>query len=110
MIPGGTSISGLSTILLGASVLIKNSIGITAVIVLLVLGGIPLLKIFCFYIVYRVILALVQPISDKRILSGIQAAADSTGILLRAAATSIILSVLSIAIVILTTNVKLYTG
>lgn len=110
VIPGGTSISGLSTILLGASVLIKNSIGITAVIVLLVLGGIPLLKIFCFYIVYRVILALVQPISDKRILSGIQAAADSTGILLRAAATSIILSVLSIAIVILTTNVKLYTG
>lgn len=110
VIPGGTSISGLSTILLGAGVLIKNSIGITAVIVLLVLGGIPLLKIFCFYIVYRVILALVQPISDKRILSGIQAAADSTGILLRAAATSIILSVLSIAIVILTTNVKLYTG
>lgn len=110
VIPGGASLSGLSTILLGAGVLIKNSVGITAVIVLLVLGSIPLLKIFCFYIVYRVILALVQPISDKRILSGIQAAADSTGILLRAAATSIVLSVLSIAIVILTTNVKLYTG
>ncbi len=110
VIPGGASLSGLSTILLGAGVLIKNSVGITAVIVLLVLGSIPLLKIFCFYIVYRVILALVQPISDKRILSGIQAAADSTGILLRVAATSIVLSVLSIAIVILTTNVKLYTG
>ena len=109
VIPGGTSLSGLSTILLGAGVLIKNSIGITAVVVLLVLGSIPLLKIFCFYIVYRIILALVQPISDKRILSGIQAAADSTGILLRAAA-SIILSVLSIAIVILTTNVRLYAG
>lgn len=110
MIPGGTSISGLSTILLGAAVLIKNSIGITAVVILLLMGGVPLLKLFCFYIVYRLILALIQPISDNRILSGIQGAADSTGILLRATATSIILSVLSIAIVILTTNVRLYSG
>lgn len=110
MIPGGTSISGLSTILLGAAVLIKNSIGITAVVILLLMGGVPLLKLFCFCIVYRLILALIQPISDNRILSGIQGAADSTGILLRATATSIILSVLSIAIVILTTNVRLYSG
>lgn len=110
VIPGGASLSGLSTILLGAGVLIKNSIGITAVIILLVLGSIPLLKIFCFYIVYRVILILVQPISDNRILAGLQGAADSTGILLRATSTSIILSVLSIAIVILSTNVRLYAG
>lgn len=110
VIPGGASLSGLSTILLGAGVLIKNSIGITAVIILLVLGSIPLLKIFCFYIVYKVILALVQPISDNRILAGIQGTADSIGILLRALSTAIVLSVLSIAIVILTTNVRLYAG
>jgi len=110
VIPGGASLSGLSTILLGAGALIKNSIGITAVIILLALGSIPLLKIFCFYVVYKVILALIQPVSDNRILAGIQGAADSTGILLRATSTSIILSVLSIAIVILTTNVRLYAG
>lgn len=110
MLPGGASLSGLSTILLGAGVLIKNSIGLAAVIILLVLGSVPILKMFCFYIVYRVILALIQPISDNRILTGIQGAADSTGILIRAASTSIILFVLSIAIVILTTNVRLYTG
>lgn len=110
MLPGGASLSGLSTILLGAGVLIKNSIGLAAVIILLVLGSVPLIKMFCFYIVYRLILALVQPISDNRILAGIQGAADAAGILLRAAATSIVLFVLSIAIVILTTNVRLYTG
>ncbi len=110
ILPGGASLSGLSTILLGAGVLIKNSIGVAAVIILIVLGSVPLIKMFCFYIVYRIILALVQPISDSRILAGIQGAADGTGILLRAAATSIILFILSIAIVILTTNVKLYAG
>ncbi|MCM1497778.1 MAG: stage III sporulation protein AE [Clostridium sp.] len=110
MVPGGASFSGLTTILLGAGVLIKNSVGITAVMILLVLGGVPLLKLLCFNLVYRIILALVQPISDNRILAGLQGAADSTEILVRATATSIVLSVLSIAIVILTTNVRMYSG
>ncbi|MDE5778789.1 MAG: stage III sporulation protein AE [Lachnospiraceae bacterium] len=109
-VPGGAAFSGLSTILIGAGVLIKNSVGLAVAAILLVLGSVPLLKIFCFYIIYRVILAMVQPISDRRILAGIQGAADSTGILLRAAMTSIVLSVLSIAIILLTTNVRLYTS
>ncbi|MCM1180143.1 MAG: stage III sporulation protein AE [Clostridium sp.] len=110
VVPGGASLSGLSTILVGAGVLIKNSVGLAAVVILLVLGSVPLIKIFCFLIVYKVILALIQPISDSRILAGIQGAVDSTGVLLRATATSIILSILSIAIVLLTTNVRLYAG
>lgn len=110
VVPGGATFSGLTTILVGAGVLIKNSVGIAVVVILLALGSVPLLKIFCFYAIYRIILAMVQPISDKRILAGIQGAADSTGILLRAAATSMVLSVLSIAIILLTTNVRLYAG
>lgn len=107
MIPGGTSLTGLSTILVGAGMLIKNSVGITVVIVLLVLSGIPIVKIFVFYLVYRILIALVQPISDNRILAGLQGMCDSTGILLRAASTSVVLSILSIAIVIMSTNVRM---
>lgn len=110
LIPGGTSVSGLSSILIGAGVLIKNSVGITVVIILFVCGSMPLLEIVCFLVIYKVILALVQPISDNRILKGIQGTADSIGILLRATTTSIVLSVLSVAIVIMTTNVRLYAG
>ncbi len=109
VIPGGSSFSALGTILLGAGVLIKNCVGISAVIILLVLGGIPMLKMFCFYVSYKIILALIQPISDKRILAGIQGACDSTGVLIRATGTSLVLSILSIAIVILTTNVRMST-
>ncbi|MDO5155420.1 MAG: stage III sporulation protein AE [Eubacteriales bacterium] len=110
VVPGGASLSGLSTILVGAGVLIKNSVGLTVIIVLLILAGVPLLKLFCFFMVYKILLALVQPISDTRILAGIQGAADGAGLLLRATTTSIILSILSIAVVLLTTNVKLYAG
>ena len=90
--------------------MIKNCVGISVVILLLVLGGIPLLKMFTFYISFKIILALVQPISDNRIIAGIQGACDSTGVLVRAAGTSLVLSVLSVAIVILTTNVRLNAG
>jgi stage III sporulation protein AE len=110
VVPGGSSLSGLSTILVGAGVLIKNSVGLAAVVVLLVLASVPLLKIFIFYVIYKVILALIQPISDNRILAGIQGAADSAGVLFRATATSLVLSVLSIAIILLTTNVRFYAG
>lgn len=106
MLPGGAALTGLSSILLGAGMLIKNSVGITVVLVLLVFSGIPILKMFIIYVLYKVMVVLIQPISDKRILSGIQGVCDSTGILLRATYTSVVLSVLSVAIVILTTNIQ----
>lgn len=106
VIPGGSTFSGLSSLLMGAGMLIKNSVGITVVLILLILSGIPLVKLFVFFVVYKVLIALVQPISDKRILMGMQGICDSTGILIRATSTSLVLSILSIAIVILTTNIK----
>lgn len=110
MLPGGSTLSGLSTILLGAGVLIKNSVGITVVLIMLLLGSIPLLKMASFYLCYRLILSFMQPISDQRILTGLQGAAESTELLIRSTAMTIVLSVLSIAIVIVTTNVRLYAG
>ena len=93
--------------MVGAGILIKNSVGVTVVIIMLVLAGIPIVKMFTFYVIYKIMVAFIQPISDNRILAGIQGICDSTGILLRATATSVVLSVLSVAIVILTTNVRM---
>lgn len=107
-LPGGSSLSGLSTLLLGAGVLLKNSVGITVVVLLLVFTGVPILKLFGFSLLYRILLALIQPVSDKRIMAGIQGAAESIEILLRAVATAVVLFILSVAIVIMTTNVRLY--
>ena len=109
LIPGGSSVSGISSIFIGAGVLIKNCVGITAAILLLVIGSIPILKLVYFYIGYRLVLAAAQPISDQRILAGISGACDSTAVLIKTVMTAIALCVLSIAIIILTTNVRLYT-
>lgn len=107
MIPGGSNFTGLGSILIGAGILIKNSVGITIVLVLLVLTSIPILKIFLFFLSYKLIIVFVQPICDKRILVGIQGICDSLELLLRASATSTVLSILSVAIVIISTNVRM---
>lgn len=105
MIPGGSSFSGITGIVVGAGVMIKNCVGIAAVFILLIMGAIPIIKILLFYISYRILLAFTQPISDSRILAGIQGACDSTEVLLRAVATSMSMCILSIAIIVLSTNV-----
>lgn len=103
-IPGGAALTGISSILVGAGMLIKNSVGVTVAMLLLVFSAIPVLKLFLVYIMYKLMIAMIQPVSDKRILTGIQGISDSIGLLLRATYTSVVLSILSIAIMILTTN------
>lgn len=105
MIPGGSTFTGISNIMIGAGVVIKNCVGIAAVIMLVVLGCIPVVKILFFYICYRLILAAAQPVSDPRLLMGVQGACDSTAVLMRTVLTSLALCILTIAIIILTTNV-----
>lgn len=53
-VPGvGNTFGSAAEILLGSGILIKNSIGAAALILLLVIGMTPLLKSFCFSVMYR---------------------------------------------------------
>lgn len=75
-VPGvGNTFGSAAEILLGCGILIKNSVGTAALVVLLVIGATPLLKTFCFTVMYRLAAALLAPVSDARIASCVQAAA-----------------------------------
>ncbi|MBE5925151.1 MAG: hypothetical protein E7271_11965 [Lachnospiraceae bacterium] len=110
ILPGGSALSGVGNIIIGAGVLIKNCVGVTIVLVLIVMGAVPLLKILAFYISYKLILVVTQPISDARITSGLEGACSGTEVMLKTVATSLAMCILTIAIIIMTTNVKLYSG
>ncbi len=110
ILPGGSSLTDLSGIMLGAGVLIKNCVGITAVIILFSVFCIPFVKLTYFYICYRLVLAAAQPISDKRILMGIEGVCNATSVLIKAVMTALALCVISISIIIISTNVKLYNS
>lgn len=75
-VPGvGNTFGSAAEILLGSGILIKNSIGAAALILLLVIGMTPLLKSFCFSVMYRLTAAFLAPVADSRIAQCVQAAA-----------------------------------
>lgn len=75
-VPGvGNTFGSAAEILLGSGILIKNSIGAAALILLFVIGMTPLLKSFCFSVMYRLTAAFLAPVADSRIAQCVQAAA-----------------------------------
>ena len=75
-VPGvGNTFGSAAEILLGSGILIKNSIGAVALILLFVIGMTPLLKSFCFSVMYRLTAAFLAPVADSRIAQCVQAAA-----------------------------------
>ena len=75
-VPGvGNTFGFAAEILLGSGILIKNSIGAASLILLLVIGMTPLLKSFCFSVMYRLTAAFLAPVADSRIAQCVQAAA-----------------------------------
>ena len=90
----------------GSSVLIKNSMGAAAVIILAVITLVPVVKLAVLMVMYQGAAAILQPVCDKRIISCIQGMAAGHGLLLRITLYSLLVFVLVIAITCAGTNVS----
>ena len=96
--------NSVSEILLGTGILIKNSVGATAVILLVLLCAKPLLEIGILTLVYRILAAVSEPVTDKRI-SGVLDALAKTGLLYaKLVVTAILMLFLSVTVVCMATG------
>lgn len=69
MIPGvGNSVDSVAEVLLGCGVIVKNSVGTTALLILFSICLMPLVKIWIVNIAYRLLAAIMEPLSDGRIV------------------------------------------
>ncbi|MCD8323477.1 MAG: stage III sporulation protein AE [Clostridiales bacterium] len=101
MIPGlGGVTEAVSNLFLGSAVVIKNGVGVAAMIALLLVVFGPLMKILVFALMYRVAGAIVQPFADSRVCGCIDGVGESMGMLIRTMMTGILLFLITIAIVI----------
>lgn len=67
-IPGvGNAFGATGEILVGCGIMIKNSLGVAALVILFVICLAPVLKVFCFHVMYRLVAAVLMPFCDKRI-------------------------------------------
>ena len=109
-VPGiGPGVSNAAQMVLGSGVVIKNTIGAAGIVVLFIISAIPLLKLLVLMVLYQCVAALLQPVSDKRIISCISDMANGHKMLLSVTISAMFLFVITIALVCISTNVTYYS-
>jgi stage III sporulation protein AE len=96
MIPG--VLGGIGELMFGAGILIKNCVGVTALIVLLAVGCIPVLKLACMSVLYKLAAAVAEPVADKRIVGCIKSMAQGGVLYLKLVCYGIVLFFATIAL------------
>lgn len=99
-IPGiGDVLGGMTEVVFGTAVLVKNGIGMTGAVICFALCLFPLVQIGCIVLMYKLAAALIQPVSDKRIVGCIESIGDGCRLLMRIIFTSGLLFLLTIVVV-----------
>ena len=103
-IPGvGGILSGVAETVLGAGVLLKNCIGVGGLIAILIICAIPLIKLVIYVLIYKLLAAAIQPISDRRIINCVSACSQATSLLLQTVFVAAVLFEIAITIVAVST-------
>lgn len=104
-IPGiGNSIGSVTETVIGAGVLLKNSIGAAGLVVIISICTVPFLNLAAVTLIYKCAGAALQPVSDKRVTECIMASARSGQMLLQSMFTGAVLFLLSITIIAVSTR------
>ncbi len=105
MIPGvGNALGSVAESVLGAGVLVKNAVGTVGIVAIVLIMSVPMIKIGFYCILYKLGAAVIQPISDKRILECMEGASKGASLLLYLVFSGSVMFLLMIAIVMASTN------
>lgn len=96
----GSMMADAMEVVVGGSLLIKNALGVFGLLTLIALLAFPLLKIFAMVIIYRIATALVQPLSDPRLVEALSVLAGTLTSLMAAVATAALMFFVVITVVI----------
>ena len=104
-IPGiGNAIGGVTDVVLGTAVLIKNGIGMAGAAVMIAICAIPIVQMALMTLMYKLTAALVQPVSDKRITGCISSVSQGYELLMKVVFSTGLLFLLTIAVVTASTS------
>lgn len=99
LIPGiGNTVNGVGEILVGSGILIKNCVGVAALIILLLVGLVPLIKIACLAFFYKLAAAVTEPVADKRIAGCLKGMSEGGMLYLKLTGYSLALFFLTVAL------------
>lgn len=100
LMPGlGTSINAVTEIMVGSGIIIKNGIGMAAIVVLLILCAGPLIKVWVMTFLYKLLAAMMQPVADKRVIGCIAGTGEGGNLLCKVVVTTTVMFLVTIAMV-----------
>lgn len=104
-IPGiGDVLGGTAEVVAGTAVLIKNGIGMAGAVICFALCIVPLVQVAMIVLMYKLSAAVIQPISDKRVIGCLESVSEGCRLLLSVVFTTGLLFLLTIVIVATLTN------
>ena len=99
MVPGiGNVVSNVGQIFLSSALVIKNCVGAAALIILLLLCIVPFCKMFFLAVLYKILSAVLEPVSDRRLSGGMNGIANGGMLYLKIMNPCLILFCLTIAL------------
>lgn len=99
-LPGmGNLLGSTGDILLSCGLLIKNSVGVAALLILLFIWFLPVVKVFIFTFLYKCLAALLQPVADKKLINCIHSAGQAGELYLIMLRNSMLMFFLTVAMV-----------
>lgn len=104
-IPGvGDLLGGMTEVTIAVLVLIKNGIGMAGAMICALLCLVPFFQMVIVTFLYKLTAAILEPVSDKRMIGCIEAVGDGSRLLMKVIATMGMLFLLTIAIVAACSN------
>ncbi|MBS4536202.1 stage III sporulation protein AE [Clostridium sp. D2Q-14] len=103
---GGFLSDAMDTVV-GCSLLLKNSVGVIGVMTLFLIVIIPAIKLISIIFAYRITAAIIEPISDERIVKGLNNVSKALIILLGLLLTVTLMFIIAITIIVGAGNVSL---
>lgn len=110
VIPGvGNTAMAVSKTILGAGTIVKNSIGVAAILAIIMLSAVPLLKLIVLVVLYKIIAALIEPVAEKSVVVAVNHCSKAIGNLLQMLIITIALLIITIGMICIATNVNYST-
>lgn len=103
----GGFISDAFDTVIGCSVLIKNAVGIMGIIILLFIVAMPLIKIFSLILIYKISAAVIEPITDSKLVNCLTEISGSMALVFSVVSSVAIMFFLAVTIIIGTSSLTL---
>lgn len=99
-IPGvGNTVQSVSELILGTGMVIRNSVGVTALVILVVLCASPCIQMAVMVLFYKLAAAVMEPVTDKRISGAVAGVGSGVMLLFKSLFTVVILFFITIAVI-----------